>query len=57
MSGEVDNIEKCSTLYATLHGRVDRDDHHGHLEYGGIEFETGVSRPRQAKFTVVVQYT
>ncbi|MET9174622.1 hypothetical protein ABZX64_26815 [Streptomyces misionensis] len=36
---------------------MDRDDHHGHLEYDGIEFETGVPRPRQVKFTVVVQYT
>ncbi|MET7979949.1 hypothetical protein ABZW44_44640 [Streptomyces mirabilis] len=51
------NIKKCSTLYAALHGRVDRDDHHGHLEYDGVVFETGVPRPRQVKFTVVVQYT
>lgn len=51
------NIKKCSTLYAALNGRVDRDDHHGHLEYDGVVFETGVPRPRQVKFTVVVQYT
>ncbi|WP_328759169.1 hypothetical protein [Streptomyces sp. NBC_00271] len=38
------NIKKCSTLYAALHGRVDRDDHHGHLEYDGVVFETGVPR-------------
>ncbi|MFE1441063.1 hypothetical protein [Streptomyces sp. NPDC058739] len=51
------NIKKCSTLYAALHGRVDRNDNHGHLEYDGVVFETGVPRPRQVKFTVVVQYT
>jgi hypothetical protein len=50
------NIKKCSTLYAALHGRVDRNDHHGHLEYDGVVVETG-PRPRQVKFTVVVQYT
>lgn len=33
-----------------------RDDHHGHLEYDGVVIETG-PRPRQVKFTVVVQYT
>lgn len=51
------NIKKCSTLYAALNGRVDRDDHHGHLEYDAVEFETGVPRPRQVRITVVVQYT
>jgi len=51
------NIKKCATLYAALKGRVDRNDHHGHLEYDGVVFETGVPRPRQVKFTVVVQYT
>lgn len=39
-----------------LHGRLDRNDHHGHLEYDGVVIETG-PRPRQVKFTVVVQYT
>ncbi|WP_159031314.1 hypothetical protein [Streptomyces acidiscabies] len=50
------NIKKCATLSAALSDRVDRDDHHGHLEYDGVVIETG-PRPRQAKFTVVVQYT
>lgn len=51
------NIHKCSTLAAAIHGNVDRDDHHGRLEYDGVAFETGVPRPRLAKFTVIVQYT
>ncbi|MFJ5175710.1 hypothetical protein ACIP68_17995 [Streptomyces griseoviridis] len=51
------HIKKCSTLSAALTGRVDRNDHHGHLEYDAVVFETGVLRPRQVKFTVVVQYT
>ncbi|MGW5332996.1 hypothetical protein [Streptomyces bauhiniae] len=51
------NIKKCQTLYAALHGRVDRDDHHGHLEYDAVAFETGVPRPGKVKVTVVAQYT
>lgn len=51
------NIKKCATLYAALHGEVDRDDHHGHLEFDAVEVETGVLRPRQVRITVVVQYT
>ncbi|WP_189948915.1 hypothetical protein [Streptomyces roseolus] len=51
------NIKKCSTLHAALKDRVDRNDNHGHLEYDGVAFETGVARPRQVRFTVVVQYT
>ncbi|MFC8965500.1 hypothetical protein [Streptomyces sp. NPDC057094] len=51
------NIHKCSTLAAAIHGNVDRNDHHGRLEYDGVAFETGVPRPRQVKFTVIVQYT
>lgn len=50
------NIKKCSSLAAALRDHVDRDDHHGHLEYDGVVIETG-PRPRQVKFTVVVQYT
>ncbi|GGW76525.1 hypothetical protein GCM10010350_71810 [Streptomyces galilaeus] len=30
------NIKKCSSLAAALRGQVDRDDHHGHLEYDGV---------------------
>ncbi|WP_328432717.1 MULTISPECIES: hypothetical protein [unclassified Streptomyces] len=49
------NIKKCSTLYAALHGEVDRKFEQGRkLEYDAIEFETGVPRPRQVKITVVV---
>ncbi|MGV9323328.1 hypothetical protein [Streptomyces sp. NPDC003660] len=51
------NIKKCRTLDAALRGTVDRDDHHGHLEYDAVAFETGVPRPRKVKVTVVVQYT
>lgn len=47
------NIRHCSTLAAAIHGNVDRNDHHGRLEYDGIALETG----RQVKFTVIVQYT
>ncbi|MFE5402058.1 hypothetical protein ACFQ9Z_11735 [Streptomyces sp. NPDC056580] len=50
------NIKKCSTIAAAVHGNVDRNDHQGRLEYDGVAFETG-PRPRQVKFTVVVQYT
>ncbi|MEU4084728.1 hypothetical protein [Streptomyces aureus] len=52
------NIKKCSTLAAALHGNVDRDNHHGRLEYDGVALETGPpGRQRQVKFTVIVQYT
>ncbi|MFD9403930.1 hypothetical protein ACFWA4_34520 [Streptomyces sp. NPDC060011] len=47
------NIRHCSNLAAAIHGNVDRNDHHGRLEYDGIALETG----RQVKFTVIVQYT
>ncbi|MFE9883366.1 hypothetical protein [Streptomyces sp. NPDC005784] len=50
------NIHKCSTLAAANHGNAGRDNHHGRLEYDGVAFETG-PRPRQVKFTVIVQYT
>lgn len=50
------NTKKCSTLSTALNDHVDRDDHHGHLEYDGVVVETG-PRPRQVKFTVIVQYT
>ncbi|MFE6225887.1 hypothetical protein [Streptomyces sp. NPDC057854] len=36
---------------------MDRDNHHSHLEYDGVAFATGVARPEQERFTVVVQYT
>ncbi|MEU9973596.1 hypothetical protein [Streptomyces sp. NPDC051014] len=39
------NIKKCSTLYAALHGEVDRKSEQGRkLEYDAVEFETGVPR-------------
>ncbi|MEU4878554.1 hypothetical protein [Streptomyces sp. NPDC021608] len=50
------NIKKCSTLDKALRDHVDRDDHHGHLRYDGFVIETG-PRPRQVKFTVIVQNT
>ena len=50
------NIKRCQTLTAAIHGKVDRNDHKGRLEYDGVAFETG-PRPRQVKFTVIVQYT
>jgi hypothetical protein len=40
------NIKKCSSLAAALHGRVDRNDHHGHLEYDGWSSRQAQGRDR-----------
>ncbi|MEV4973952.1 hypothetical protein [Streptomyces scopuliridis] len=50
------NIRKCKILNAALKDKVDRDDHHGRLEYDGVAVRTG-GRPAQVRFTVIVQYS
>ncbi|MGW0412095.1 hypothetical protein ACWDZX_12465 [Streptomyces collinus] len=42
--------------FKALKGRKDRWDNEGRIEYDGVAFETG-PRPRQVRYTVVVQYT
>ncbi|MEV5803274.1 hypothetical protein [Streptomyces collinus] len=51
------NIKKCSTIAAAVNEHPQKNDGHGRLEYGGVEFETGVPRPRMVKFWVIVQYS
>ncbi|TVL87787.1 hypothetical protein [Streptomyces sp. SAJ15] len=50
------NIRKCGILGAAIRGKVDRDDHHGRLEYDGVAIRTG-PKPAQVDFVVIVQYT
>lgn len=50
------SIRTCEIINDALRGNVDRDDHHGRLEYDGVAFETG-PRPRQVNCTVIVQYS
>ncbi|MFE9476705.1 hypothetical protein ACFYOR_37750 [Streptomyces griseofuscus] len=51
------NIKKCGTIGAIVNEHPESDDHHGRLTYGGVEFETGVPRPRMVKIVVIVQYS
>jgi hypothetical protein len=51
------NIKKCGTIAAVVNEHPESDDHHGRLVYGGVEFETGVPRPRMVKIVVIVQYS
>ena len=50
------NIRVCKIVNAAIRGKVDRNDHHGRLEYDGVAIKTG-GKPQQVRFTVIVQYS
>lgn len=50
------NIRKCRIVNAALRGNVDRNDHHGRLEYDGVAFRTG-PHPAQVRYVVIVQHS
>jgi hypothetical protein len=50
------NIRVCGIINGALKGKVDRNDHHGRLEYDGVAIKTG-NKPQQIRFTVIVQYS
>ncbi|PVE11797.1 hypothetical protein [Streptomyces scopuliridis] len=50
------NIRVCKIIDAAVKGKVDRNDHHGRLEYDGVAVKTG-NRPQTVHFVVIVQYS
>ncbi|WP_052489148.1 hypothetical protein [Streptomyces sp. 150FB] len=50
------NIRVCKIINGAVTDKVDRNDHHGRLEYDGVAVENG-GTPQRVRFTVIVQYS
>jgi hypothetical protein len=50
------NIKTCRIINEAVEDKVDRDDHHGRLEYDGVAIRTGPN-PAQVRYVVIVQYS